>query len=83
MSADFSEEIYLCPKCLEAQLAPGPCPNDGTDLLTCKPGDPDDPCRRPIVDAMGQVKTRAPVWWLKYSVTELMNLLEEERESKK
>jgi hypothetical protein len=51
------------------------------ELLTCKPGDPDDPCRRPLIDAKGQIKTRAPVWWLKYSVTDLMDILEEDRNS--
>jgi hypothetical protein len=70
-------QIHLCPKCLEAQPTPGLCPKDGTQLLTCRPGDPDDPCRRPLIDAMGRLRTRAPVWWLKYSVTELMELLEE------
>lgn len=81
MTEGFAKQIHLCPKCLEAQAAPGLCPNDGMELLTCKPGDPDDPCRRPLIDAMGQIKTRAPVWWLKYSVTELMDILEDDRKS--
>lgn len=77
MTEEFFEEVYLCPKCLEAQASPIPCPNDGTELLTCRPGDPDDPSRRPLMDASGHIKTRAPLWWLKYTVTDLMNLIEE------
>ena len=80
MAENYIEEIYLCPQCLEAQASPGPCPNDDSELLTCRPGDPDDPCRRPLMDAEGQVKTRAPVWWLKYSVTDLMKHIEEKRQ---
>ncbi len=77
MTENYTEEIYLCPLCLQAQASPGPCPNDGSELLTCRPGDPDDPCRRPLMDSEGQVKTRAPVWWLKYSVPDLVKYIEE------
>lgn len=83
MAENFTEEVYLCPQCLEAQASPGACPNDGSELLTCKPGDPNDPCRRPLIDAEGHVKTRAPAWWLKYTVTRLMNLIEEEERKSK
>lgn len=79
MTEKFTEEIYLCPQCFEAQASPGPCPKDGSELLTCRPGDLDDPCRRPLMDAEGQVKTRAPGWWLRYSVTDLMKHIEEKR----
>lgn len=78
MSNGTGESIHLCPKCLQAQPSPGTCPNDGTELLSCSPGDADDPCRRPLMDSLGKVKTRAPGWWLKYSVAELMQALEEE-----
>jgi hypothetical protein len=77
MSEEFVEVVYLCPKCLEAQSAPGPCPNDGTELLSCRPGDPDDPCRRPLMDRDGQVRSRAPKWWLNYSVKDLMDYLDD------
>jgi hypothetical protein len=69
------EQIYLCPRCLEAQDAPGLCPRDGTELLTCRPGYQDDPCRRPLMDAKGRVVSRAPIWWLQYSVRNLINNL--------
>ncbi|NIM93450.1 MAG: hypothetical protein GTO18_07040 [Anaerolineales bacterium] len=78
MGKAFSETIYLCPRCLEAQPSAGLCPNDGTELLSCRPGDPDDPCRRPLMDADGRVLTRAPAWWLHYTVEDLMKFLEEE-----
>ena len=52
------EKVYLCPKCFEAQSMPGICPHDGTELLSCRPGDPDDPCRRPLMNRQGKVLRR-------------------------
>jgi hypothetical protein len=77
MMAESKEQIYLCPKCLKAQDMPGVCPRDGTELLTCQPGHPDDPCRRPLIDAKGRVVSRAPIWWLRYTVRNLINHLED------
>jgi hypothetical protein len=62
------EQVYLCPRCLLAGDAAGPCPRCGQERLTCRPGDPDDPCRRPWIDAHGRVRTRAPLWWLKLTL---------------
>ena len=62
------DQVYLCARCLLAGDAPGPCPRCGQERLTCRPGDPDDPCRRPWIDAAGKVRTRAPLWWLKQTM---------------
>ena len=67
-STEAMDQVYLCARCLLAGDAPGPCPRCGQDRLTCRPGDPDDPCRRPWIDARGEVRTRAPLWWLKQTV---------------
>jgi hypothetical protein len=77
MDAEKIEQIYLCPKCFMTQAAPGVCPRDGSELLTCRPGHPDDPCRRPLINAKGRVISRAPIWWLRYTVRNLINYLED------
>lgn len=64
--------LYLCGRCLLAGDEPGPCPRCGRQRLTCRPGDADDPCRRPLIDAAGVVRTRAPLWWLTQTVGPLM-----------
>lgn len=74
-------QVYLCPRCFEAQTAPGFCPNDGAELLSCRPGAPDDPCRRPLMDDKGRVVSRAPIWWLQYTVRDLMSYLEKRSQS--
>jgi hypothetical protein len=75
------EQVYLCPRCLEAHDAPGICSRDGTRLLTCRPGNPDDPCRRPLIDSRGRVLSRAPIWWLQYTVRNLLDFLEDQTRS--
>ncbi len=47
-------ELYLCPRCLLPGEEAGACPQCGTVRLTCRPGDPDDPCPRPRIDAAGR-----------------------------
>ena len=69
------EQVYLCANCMLPGDSPGPCPRCGRERLTCRPGDPDDPCRRPWIDAQGQVRTRAPLWWLKQTVGSLAEAL--------
>ena len=71
-----AEAIFLCPRCLTAAAEPGACLLCGAERLGCTPGEPDDPCRRPVVDAGGQVRTRAPLWWLRQSVAPLTSYLE-------
>ncbi|MBI4770291.1 MAG: hypothetical protein HY784_07760 [Chloroflexi bacterium] len=66
--------VYLCPRCLTGYGEPGTCPICRLALLGCRPGSPDDPCRRPLMTGDGQVRARAPVWWLTHSVRRLIEL---------
>ncbi|HSB90704.1 MAG TPA: hypothetical protein VLD63_11835 [Anaerolineales bacterium] len=75
VNGNAPDALYLCARCLLPGDAPGPCPRCGRERLTCRPGDPDDPCRRPVIDAAGKVRTRAPLWWLKESVAPLIGRL--------
>jgi len=70
-------QVYLCPCCLLAGDVPGACPQCGGGRLFCRPGPPDDPSRRPLIDAQGRVRTRAPLWWLRYSVARLTEVVEQ------
>jgi hypothetical protein len=72
MTEPMVVQVYLCSNCLLAGDSPGPCPRCGRLRLTCRPGDADDPCRRPLIDSAGAVRTRAPLWWLTQSVGPLM-----------
>jgi hypothetical protein len=76
MSSQETLQVYLCPRCLSAEAAPGLCPRCGKARLGCRPGDPNDPCRRPIMDASGTVRTRAPLWWLRASLAQPPSWLE-------
>ncbi len=71
MSFNVDSEVYLCPVHLVPTGTPGKCELCGRELVGCRPGDPDDPCRRPMMDHGGRILTRAPLWWLRYSVKEL------------
>ncbi len=71
-----SELIYLCRRGFHTQGQAGKCPRDGLELVRCKPGAPDDPCRKPLMEAQGRVMTRAPRWWLPHTVRRLMQTLE-------
>jgi len=62
------DPVYLCPRCLLAGDAPGPCPRCGQTRPACRAGEPDDVSRRPWIDSHGQVRTRAPLWWLKQTL---------------
>lgn len=75
MGPTLDQEIYLCPKCLTPGGEPGACPECGHTRVGCRPGDPDDPCRRPLIDANGKLRTRAPLWWLQYTVRDLTKYL--------
>jgi len=71
MSQEPRPRICLCPKCLTPAGEPGACPVCGHELLVCRPGDPDDPCRKPLMTAGGEIKTQAPLWWLTLTLGEL------------
>jgi hypothetical protein len=70
--------IYMCPRDLIAGDSPGPCQVCGTERIECCPGEENDPCRRPLIDAEGRIQTRAPRWWLHHTVTNLTDLIEED-----
>lgn len=76
MAGSTVDQVYLCPRCFDSQASAGVCPRCGLERLGCRPGDPDDPCRRPLVDAAGQVRTRAPLWWLRQTVGPLTRFLD-------
>jgi hypothetical protein len=67
------EVIYMCPNCFNPGDTDGPCAICGTQVLQCRPGDPDDPCRRPLQDSSGNIKSRAPKWWLEHQVGPLID----------
>ena len=75
------ERIYLCPDCLTPGEASGQCSECGATLVECRPGESDDPCRRPLMNKEGEVLTRAPIWWLQHRVGDLMNYLNQSKES--
>lgn len=76
---DASIEIYLCPRCLIAGGTPGVCKHCGQELITCQPGSCEDPQRRPLIDRQGNVRSRAPIWWLKHTLGSLILHYEEKR----
>lgn len=71
MDSNSDLTLYLCPNHLIPSDQPGICPRCDREMVGCRPGDPDDPCRRPMMDQHGRILTRAPLWWLHYSVAEL------------
>jgi len=76
MVGPYDREVFLCPRCLDSQGEAGTCPRCGVERIGCRPGDADDPCRRPLVDAAGQIRTRAPLWWLRQTVGPLTRFLD-------
>ncbi len=76
MSSLHEQKFYLCPDCLTPTESSGPCANCGADVMECRPGDTDDPCRRPIIDSRGNVRTRAPLWWLRHRLGDLVKYYE-------
>lgn len=65
--------VYVCTRCTASAGEPGKCEYCGGQKVACRPGEDDDPIRRPLIDADGNVLTRAPIWWLIYTVPGLMN----------
>lgn len=69
--------IFLCQRCFTPAKAAGTCPNCGGELIGCRPGDPDDPCRKPLMNSKGELLSRAPLWWLAYQIPELLVYFDE------
>jgi hypothetical protein len=76
MPGFYEIEVFLCPRCLDSQASAGVCPRCGLERVGCRPGEPDDPCRRPLIDAAGHIRTRAPLWWLRRTVGPLTRFLD-------
>jgi hypothetical protein len=70
-----SRIVYVCPNCFTMDQESGPCPTCGRERIECDPGDPDNPSRKPLMDAQGQLQSRAPLWWLAQSVPHLREQL--------
>ncbi|MDK1044687.1 MAG: hypothetical protein QGM45_03250 [Anaerolineales bacterium] len=71
----MSEEIviYVCKRCTASAGESGKCEFCGGEKVACRPGDDGDPIRKPLIDAQGNVVTRAPIWWLKHTVPQLID----------
>ena len=69
--------LYLCPNCFSADTEPGDCPACQRPRVECDPGDPDNPCRKPPMDAEGHLLARAPLWWLAQSAPYLREQLKQ------
>lgn len=63
MALDISDQ-YVCERCFSTDTAPGPCPRCGLMRRHCELGGPEDDCRRPPMDAQGNILSRAPLWWV-------------------
>ncbi len=71
MDTERPVTVYLCPRCLTADERPGLCPRCKVERLGCDAGAPLDECRRPLMDEAGRIRTRAPLWWLRKTVSAL------------
>ena len=69
--------LYVCPNCFSTDTVPGNCPECGHTRSECDPGDPDNPCRKPPMDADGHLLARAPLWWLAQSAPYLREQLKQ------
>ena len=69
--------FYLCLNCLTPAEEAGVCQRCGGERVGCRPGSPEDPCRRPLMDAEGRIRTRAPLWWLRKSIPGFSKYLDE------
>lgn len=76
MSDQAADKVYVCSRHLIIQAEPGDCPKCGRTLIECTPGSEDDPNRKPLIDQEGRVLTRAPIWWLRKTVTRLVDYID-------
>lgn len=79
MTCDQVSRFFMCPRCLVAQGESGKCPQCSEQLIMCDPGAHDDPCRRPLMNATGQMVSRAPLWWLRNASNPLATIVEDQR----
>ncbi len=80
MTYEVLEVIYVCAKHMEPSDEPGPCPTCGRERVICRPGAADDPCRKPLISPTGEVRSRAPLWWLGRRVTWIFETLNKPNE---
>lgn len=64
--------IYVCTRCTTAAGEGGTCDVCGGQRVACSCGTDGDPIRKPLIDASGEVLTRAPIWWLRRTVPALV-----------
>lgn len=71
----MSEElvVYVCKRCTTSAGEGGTCVYCGGQRVACHPGHDGDPARRPLIDEHGNVLTRAPIWWLHFTIPSLMD----------
>lgn len=68
--------MFMCRNCLLADEEATPCPRCGRERRPVRPGAEADPVRRPLIDGQGNVRTRAPLWWLRETVADLARWFE-------
>jgi hypothetical protein len=56
--------VYVCERCFSADDQPGPCRRCQQPRREFAVGALDDPQRRPLIGADGQLRCRAPLWWV-------------------
>ncbi len=54
--------FYLCPYCFEVSEVAGD--HHGHRMLRCNAGESGDERRKPVIDECGNLKSRAPRWFL-------------------
>lgn len=54
--------FYLCPYCFEVSEVEGD--HHGHRMIRCDAGEPGDERRKPVIDERGNLKSRAPRWFL-------------------
>jgi hypothetical protein len=54
--------FYLCPFCFEVSEVEGD--HHGQRMVRCDAGQPGDERRKPMMDERGNLKSRAPRWFL-------------------
>ena len=64
--------LHVCTRCLTPSAEADPCRYCGGQKVACRTGGEGDPLRRPLIDRGGRLLTRAPIWWLHYTVPELI-----------